>query len=55
MSPAWWQVLTVPVDTPSSVAVSARASGRYFALASEQLRQCCLPLDQFACTREGLR
>ena len=31
------------------------SSGRYFALASEQLRQCCLPLDQFACTREGLR
>ena len=31
------------------------SSGRYFSLASEQLRQCCLPLDQFACTREGLR
>lgn len=31
------------------------SSGRYFALASEQLRQCCLPLDDFACTREGLQ
>jgi integrase len=31
------------------------SSSRYFALASEQLRQCCLPLDGFACTREGLR
>jgi integrase len=28
---------------------------RYFALASEQLRQCCLPLEEFACAREGLR
>ena len=31
------------------------SSRRYFALASEQLRQCCLPLEDFACTREGLR
>lgn len=31
------------------------SSGRYYALASEQLRQCCLPLDDFPCTREGLR
>ena len=31
------------------------SSSRYFALASEQVRQCCLPLDEFACTREGLR
>jgi integrase len=31
------------------------SSGRYYALASEQLRQCCLPLDGFPCTREGLR
>jgi integrase len=31
------------------------SSGRYFALASEQIRQCCLPMDNFACTREGLR
>jgi len=31
------------------------SSRRYFALASEQLRQCCLPLEQFACAREGLR
>ena len=31
------------------------SSRRYFALASEQLRQCCLPLAEFACTREGLR
>jgi integrase len=31
------------------------SSGRYFALASEQLRQCCLPLEKFACTGEGLR
>jgi site-specific recombinase XerD len=31
------------------------SSGRYFCLASEQLRQCCLPLENFACTREGLR
>lgn len=31
------------------------SSGRYFALASEQLRQCCLPLEEFTCTREGLR
>ena len=31
------------------------SSRRYFALASEQLRQCCLPLEEFACTREGLR
>ena len=31
------------------------SSSRYFALADEQLRQCCLPLENFACTREGLR
>ena len=31
------------------------SSRRYFSLASEQLRQCCLPLEEFACTREGLR
>jgi integrase len=31
------------------------SSGRYVALASEQLRQCCLPLAQFACLKEGLR
>ncbi len=31
------------------------SSRRYIALASERLRQCCLPLDQFACTRKGLR
>ena len=31
------------------------SSGRYLSLASEQLRQCCLPLENFACTREGLR
>jgi integrase len=31
------------------------SSRRYLALASEQLRQCCLPLAEFACTREGLR
>jgi site-specific recombinase XerD len=31
------------------------SSRRYFALASEHLRQCCLSLDEFACTKEGLR
>jgi integrase len=31
------------------------SSRRYFSLASEQLRQCCLALESFACTREGLR
>jgi integrase len=31
------------------------SSRRHLALASEQLRQCCLPLENFACTREGLR
>ena len=31
------------------------SSRRYFALASEQLRQCCLTLEDFTCTREGLR
>ena len=31
------------------------SSRRYFALASEQLRQCCLMLEDFTCTREGLR
>ena len=31
------------------------SSRRYFALASEQIRQCCLPLEDFPCTREGLR
>jgi integrase len=31
------------------------SSRRYFALASEQLRQCCLPLDGLACVKEGLR
>lgn len=31
------------------------SSRRYIALASEQIRQCCLPLEQFTCTREGLR
>ncbi|MHB8188810.1 MAG: tyrosine-type recombinase/integrase [Dermatophilaceae bacterium] len=31
------------------------SSRRYFALASEQIRQCCLPLEELACTREGLR
>ncbi len=31
------------------------SSRRYFALASEQLRQCCLSLEEFTCTTEGLR
>ncbi len=31
------------------------SSRRYFALASEQIRQCCLPLEEFTCTTEGLR
>ena len=31
------------------------SSRRYFALASEQFRQCCLPLEEFACIKEGLR
>src|SRR6266568_5111975 len=31
------------------------SSRRYLALASEQLRQCCLPLENFACVKEGLR
>ena len=31
------------------------SAGRYFALASEQLRECCLPLENFACMKEGLR
>ncbi|MGA9627313.1 MAG: tyrosine-type recombinase/integrase [Bryobacteraceae bacterium] len=31
------------------------SSRRYFSLASEQLRQCCLALEDFACTKEGLR
>ena len=31
------------------------SSRRYFALASEQLRQCCLPLEEFTCITEGLR
>ena len=31
------------------------SSRRYFALASEQIRQCCLPLENFACIKEGLR
>ena len=31
------------------------SSHRYIALASEQLRQCCLPLENFPCTKEGLR
>jgi integrase/recombinase XerD len=31
------------------------SSRRYFALASEQFRQCCLPLENFACIKEGLR
>jgi site-specific recombinase XerD len=31
------------------------SSHRYFALASEQLRQCCLPLRELACMKEGLR
>src|SRR5258708_1137994 len=31
------------------------SSRRYFALASEQLRQCCLPLEEFTCLKEGLR
>ena len=31
------------------------SSRRYFALASEQLRQCCLPLEEFTCIKEGLR
>lgn len=31
------------------------SAGRYFSLASEQLRQCCLPLAEFSCTKEGLR
>src|SRR6266571_3898543 len=29
------------------------SSRRYFALASEQIRQCCLPLENFACVKEG--
>jgi integrase len=31
------------------------SSRRYYALASEQLRQCCLPLEEFTCVKEGLR
>jgi len=31
------------------------SSRRYVALACEQLRQCCLPLRELACTKEGLR
>ena len=31
------------------------SSRRYFALASEQFRQCCLPLAEFTCIKEGLR
>jgi integrase len=31
------------------------SSRRYFALASEQIRQCCLPLEELACVKEGLR
>jgi integrase len=31
------------------------SSRRYFALASEQLRQCCLLLQELACMKEGLR
>jgi integrase len=31
------------------------SSRRYFALASEQIRQCCLPPENFACVKEGLR
>lgn len=31
------------------------SSRRYLALAGEQIRQCCLPLDGLACTKEGLR
>ena len=31
------------------------SSRRYFALASAQIRQCCLSLEEFTCTREGLR
>lgn len=31
------------------------SSRRYFALVSEQIRQCCLPLEEFACVKEGLR
>jgi integrase len=31
------------------------SSQRYLALAGEQLRQCCLPLEEFACLKEGLR
>jgi integrase len=31
------------------------SSRPYFALASEQLRQCFLPLQELACTKEGLR
>ena len=31
------------------------SSSRYFALASEQVRQCCLPLEEFSCTKDGLR
>src|ERR1039457_3349066 len=31
------------------------SSRRYFSLAIEQLRQCCLPLADFPCTKEGLR
>lgn len=31
------------------------SSRRYFALASAQIRQCCLSLEEFTCTKEGLR
>lgn len=31
------------------------SSRRYLALASEQIRQCCLPLEEFGCVKEGLR
>jgi integrase len=31
------------------------SSRRYLALAGDQIRQCCLPLQELACTKEGLR
>ena len=31
------------------------SSRRYLGLADEQIRQCCLPLEGLACTKEGLR
>ena len=48
-----WRICSLAAQILGHARINS--SRRYFALASEQIRQCCLPLENFACIKEGLR